>query len=185
MNTTKNKLIMISLGLIGFLLSTTQAYAATTQKCFEPVRADLYITVVVPAGTYKFKIAEDVVYSYIKAQGSADKSVAINQLRQLINGIPSLLLPGWLAESLRGYYNLQISSLQTQEKNDAISACVTALKPLRLAGMNGVQAPHVFQFLGNIILGEDFEHPPVINYADCNGRTSPPWTSCRKPSDLK
>lgn len=185
MSTIKNKLTMTSLGLIGFLLSSTQAYAATTQKCFIPVRADLFAAVTVPAGTYKLKIADDAVYGYVKGQGSADKAVAINQVRQLIAGIPSLLLPESLATSVRNHYNSQISALQTQEKNDAISACVSSIKPLRLAGMNSVQAPHEFQFLGNLWLGEDFANPPVVGYGDCNGKTVAPFASCKKPSDLK
>lgn len=178
---SKNRFALLGLAAISFFTISTSGQAVTNQKCTQAVIADLYASITTPAGPYVYKAFNDVPYAYINAQGSNDKSVQINQYRQLIANIPSLLLSPALAKSTRAHYESQIGSLEKQEKSDAVTACIGAVKPQRLAAMN-VPAPHKFVHLDFIREGESSIDGKKLG--DCNGVPSG-ILKCTKASQLK
>jgi len=178
---SKNRFALLGLAAFSFFTLSTSGQAAVTQKCVQAVIADLYVSVTVPGGTYKIKVADNVPYSYINAQGTGDKAVQINQYRQMIANIPSLLLSPALQKSTKAYYEQQIASLQDQEKEDSVTACKNAIKPQRLAAMS-IPAPHVFVYLDYMREGENSNSGKKLG--DCNGAPLG-VTRCTKASQLK
>jgi len=176
--------LSLMLAFLGILTTTTTLKAETTRKCFQPVRADMYVVVTVPAGTYKTRIANDAVYSYLKGLGTADNSAQISQYRTLLGQVDSLPLSTRLKNELKDFYRTEISTLTRKERRAATRACIAAILPQRLAALSSVPTPHVFQWLGNTWLGEDFDDANHKHYGDCNG-VKGGWAICRKASDLK
>ena len=171
-----------------FLLSRTItvfsfAENGTTIKCFQPVRADLYASVSVPAGSYKRLIGRDQVYRLLVSQGTADKSSEITPIQTLLNGVPNLPLSAQLKRKLTAAYNDRIKSLKNDEREAAITTCINSIKPQRAAAMTVTEPEHVFKFLGNIWEGEGFSTPHKA-LSDCNGVRNRRGV-CRKASDLK
>jgi hypothetical protein len=176
MKITKGFLLSSILSIFGF------AENGTTIKCFQPVRADLYASVSVPAGSYKRLIGRDQVYRLLVAQGTADKSSEIAPIQTLLNGVPNLPLSAQLKRKLTAAYNDRIKALKNDEREAAITNCIYSIKPQRSAAMT-VPEPNIFKFLGNIWEGEGFSTPHKA-LSDCNGLRNRRGV-CRKASDLK
>lgn len=183
-------LVNIGLTVLSFLVIPLSANAVT-EKCFQPVRANIYgAERVLPSGR-KVKgalLEANAVYSYLKASGSADLSAEINPLNTQKTDIDKLTaLSAKERTRLKNIIQKLIDAKVAEEKEKAQTKCVaTITKQMRIDAIKAVVSPDEFSFLGNVWSGEDFEKTkgPYLKLGDCNGIKNG-TSHCRKEADLK